>query len=131
MWSGVRCSSRTCPGVSNSTSTTARSDGASSTSSMNVSRSYRPLSPPTSFMRAPRMAKLKIRVFAVLTRYRRTTSPAAAWPANSVSPLISITLPNRPIAVKVGPDLRNGAMCPSSTSRSSRVRVSCRSAAGQ
>src|SRR5712691_2183214 len=35
------------------TSTTARSDGASITSSTNVSRSYRPLSPPTSFMRAP------------------------------------------------------------------------------
>ena len=45
---------------------------------MNVSRSYRPLSPPTSLARAPRMAKLKIRVFAVLTTYRRTTSPAAA-----------------------------------------------------
>ena len=57
---------------------TARSDGASSTSSVNVSRSYRPLSPPTSLARAPRTAKLKIRVFAVLTRYRRTTSPAAA-----------------------------------------------------
>ena len=50
---------------------------------MNVSRSYRPLSPPTSLARAPRMAKLKIRVFAVLTTYRRTTSPTAAWPENS------------------------------------------------
>ena len=65
---------------------------------MNVSRSYRPLSPPTSLARAPRMAKLKIRVFAVLTTYRRTTSPAAASSANSVSPLISMTLPYRPIA---------------------------------
>ena len=110
---------------------TARSDGASSTSPVNVSRSYRPLSPPTSLARAPRTAKLKIRVFAVLTTYRRTTSPAAAWPENRVWPLISITLPYRPIATNVGPDRLNGAMCPSSTSRSSSVRVSSRSAAGQ
>jgi hypothetical protein len=53
----------------------ALSDGASSTSSTIVSRSYRPLSPPISLARAPRTAKLKIRVFAVLTRYRRTTLP--------------------------------------------------------
>ena len=46
---------------------TARSDGESSTSSTNVSRSYRPLSLPTSLARAPAMARLKIRVFAVLT----------------------------------------------------------------
>ena len=31
-------------------------------------RSYRPLSPPTSFIRAPGTATLKIRVFAVFTR---------------------------------------------------------------
>ena len=78
---------------------TARSDGASSTSSTNVSRSYRPLSPPTSLARAPAMARLKIRVFAVLTTYRRTTSPGAASAENDGSPLISMTLPNRPIAV--------------------------------
>src|SRR5205823_14211216 len=60
-----------------------------------------------------------------------TTSPRAASPENAVSPLISRTLPNRPMAVKVGPDRRKGAMWPPSTSRSSSVRVSCRSTAGQ
>ena len=47
------------PGVSNSTSTTTRSDGASTTSSTNCSRSTRPLSPPTSFIRAPGSATLE------------------------------------------------------------------------
>jgi len=50
-------------------------------------------------MRAPRTPTLKIRVFAVLTRYRRTTSPSAASPAKRASPLINMTFPNRPIAV--------------------------------
>jgi hypothetical protein len=74
---------------------------------------------------------LKILVFAVLTRYRRTTSPTAASPENSVSPLISMTFPNRPIATKFGPERLKGAICPSSMSTSSSVMVSCRSTGGQ
>ena len=71
---------------------------------MNSSRSTRPLSPPTSFIRAPLSAKLKMRVLAVSTRCSRTTSPTSASARYSVSPLISITLPKRPMAVKVGPE---------------------------
>jgi hypothetical protein len=83
-------------------------------------------------MRAPPpSAKLKILVFAVFTRYRRTTSPTAASPENAVSPLMSITLPNRPIATKFGPERWKGAIFPSSMSTSSSVMVVCRSVEGQ
>ena len=98
---------------------------------MNSSRSTRPLSPPTSFIRAPLMPKLKIRVLAVSTKCMRTTSPTLASARYSVSPLISITLPNRPIAVKVGPERSNGAICPSSIRMSSSVIASWRSTGGQ
>ena len=57
-------------------------------SSTNSSRSTRPLSPPTSFIRAPLMPKLKIRVLAVSTRCRRTTSPTLASARKSVSPFV-------------------------------------------
>ncbi len=59
MWSGVRFSRMTSPGWSNRTSTIARSEGDSRTSSMNSSRSTRPLSPPTSFIRAPLIAEVE------------------------------------------------------------------------
>ena len=49
----MRCSSVSSPGSSTSTSTTTRSDGARITDSTVSSCSTRPLSPPTSFIRAP------------------------------------------------------------------------------
>ena len=55
------------PARSNSTSTTARSDGAS-TRLDELLALIGPLSPPTSFMRAPGKATLKTRVLAVLVR---------------------------------------------------------------
>ena len=67
--------------------------------STNCSRSHRPLSPPTSFIRAPGSATLNTRVFAVFTRYNRTTSPACALNVRSGSPPTSSRSPNRPIAV--------------------------------
>ena len=64
------------PGDSTSTSTTTRSDGASTTRSTNSSCSTRPQSPPTSFIRAPGRVTLKTRVLAVLVSHSRTTWPA-------------------------------------------------------
>ena len=52
---------------------------------------------------APGSATLKMRVFAVFTRYRRTTSLAPPRPRTQVSPLISMTFPNLPMAMKFGP----------------------------
>ena len=82
-------------------------------------------------MRAPGSATLKTRVFAVFTRKRRTTSPTAAWSEKWVCPFVSMTFPNRPIAVNVGPSRSNGAIWPCSIRRSSTVIVSWRSAGGQ
>jgi hypothetical protein len=59
----------------NSTSMTARSDGARITSERNSWCSTRPLSPPTSFIRAPGSWTLNTRVLAVLVSHSRTTSP--------------------------------------------------------
>ena len=64
---------------------------------------------------------LKIRVFAVLTRCSRTTSPSATLASRRSSPLTSSTLPKRPMAVNVGPDRLNGAIMPSSIRTSSSV----------
>jgi hypothetical protein len=74
---------------------------------------------------------LKMRVLAVFTRCSRTTSPAITSSANSAWPLISIVLPNRPMAVNVGPERPKGTIFPSSIRTSSSVIVSSRSAGGQ
>ena len=66
--------------------------------STNSSCSTRPLSPPTSFIRAPGSATLNTRVLAVLVSHSRTTSPALAASCRSGSPLVNKTLPNRPMA---------------------------------
>ena len=58
-------------------------------------------------------------MFAVFTRYRRTTSPAAASPEKAVSPFTSMTFPNRPIAVNVGPERLEDASFPPSMRMSS------------
>ena len=118
-------------GWSTSTSTTARSEGASTTPSTSSACSIRPLSPPTSFIRAPGKLRLNTRVLAVLVSHNRTTSPACASNWRSGSPLVRNTLPKRPIAAWLVSIGLNGAILPSSSNKSSTVKTNSRSTSGQ